>query len=813
MARFKTLLQCASALALLPASAAFAADAPAAQGAAPAAAPAATASSGGGLETIVVTAQKREQNLQKVPMSVTALSATTLQQAGVTDMRSVSNLVPSLSVVQTVGPLNQSYRIRGMGSDANIPTFEPDVALFVDGVYMPRSGLSVDDLANVARVEVLEGPQSTLYGKNATAGVVNVVTAAPSHQFGGTVEGSISDLDSSISAPVYRFAGYVSGPINDKLRLGLTVVTYNQGDSYKNLVAGAPNANDMNRYSVRAVADADLWGGSTLRVALSRSQIYNTRTGDPDNLYYSFSPPNNALKLDTALGPHFGVQICPDNNPNDRIICTSSPWNDSAYNNVGSATLNVPIGTLKLTSITALSNYRVQDRNGDIAQVILPVLSYNDIQKGNEFSQEVRLASPTGETVEWMLGGFYDHSIFSRGDDGQEPTFVVGSAGPFVPLPAPLAAFKVGQPGDKGFLNSRERSDYGAIFTNVAVHLSDKVTLSGGVRGQTESIHASVGNSYSISPSTPAPNLGCGPFPVNLLTVSLTPTATPKPPCTAINSEFSNSTSYMTWNASGQYQVTGATMLYASISRGAKSFGYNLGFGNTLPSQREFQNEYVTDYEVGVKSTFLDGRARVAASLFYTLEDNYQNAGFVGLQFLVNNAKKVTVKGAEANGAFALGYGFTIDAAANYVDAVYTDYVGGACYFGEAANNGAGGCNLSGMGLPLTPHWRTNVGLQYRRAVSLGNLYARADWAWQSSMLANTNLDPRSLQPAYSLVNLRVGLDMNNGVGLALWANNVFNATYSQADYVSNLFGANDPAYQRFLGRPREFGATVKKTF
>ena len=117
------------------------------------------------------------------------------------------------------------------------------------------------------------------------------------------------------------------------------------------------------------------------------------------------------------------------------------------------------------------------------------------------------------------------------------------------------------------------------------------------------------------------------------------------------------------------------------------------------------------------------------------------------------------------------------------------------------------------MGLPLTPHWRTNVGLQYRRAVSLGNLYARADWAWQSSMLANTNLDPRSLQPAYSLVNLRVGLDMNNGVGLALWANNVFNATYSQADYVSNLFGANDPAYQRFLGRPREFGATVKKSF
>jgi iron complex outermembrane recepter protein len=804
MARIKTLLQCASALALFQASAAFAADAPAAP---------AAASSGGGLETIVVTAQKREQNLQKVPMSVTALSATTLQQAGVTDMHAVANLVPSLSVVQTVGPVNQSYRIRGMGSDANIPTFEPDVALFVDGVYMPRSGLGVDDLVNVARVEVLEGPQSTLYGKNATAGVVNVVTAAPSHHFTGSIEGSISDLDSSISAPVYRAAGYISGPINDNLRFGLTAVTYNQGASYKNLFPGAPNANDMNRYSVRGVVDADLWGGSTLRIALSRSQMYNTRNGDPDNLYYTTSPPNNAFKLDTLLGPKFGIQLCPDNNPNNRIICTSSPWNDSAYNNTGSATLDVPIGQAKLTSITALSNYRVQDRNGDIAQVLLPLLSYNDIQKGNDFSQELRLASTSGGQVEWLVGAFYDHSIFSRGDDGQEPTFVVGPAGPFVPLPAPLGAFKVGQPGDKGFLNSRERSDYGALFGNLTYHLSDKVTFSGGVRGQIESKHASVDNSYSIAPSTPAPNLGCGPFPVNLLTVSLTPTQIPKAPCTAINSDFSHSTSYITWNATGEYHFNNATMAYASISRGEKAFGYNIGFGNALPNQRQFQDEKVYDYEVGLKSTFLDGRARVAASLFYTVEDNYQNAGFVGLQFLVNNAKKVTVKGAEANGSLALGYGFTLNAAANYVDAVYTDYVGGQCYFGEAPNNGAGGCNLSGMNLPLTPHWRTNVGLQYGTSVSLGNLYARADWAWQSSMLANSNLDPRSLQPAYSLVNLRIGLDMSNGVGLALWANNVANTTYSQADYVSNLFGANDPAYQRFLGRPREFGATVKKTF
>ena len=807
----KALLQCASALALLYANAALAQEASTKAAAAPAAS--AASAPVDTVETVVVTATKREQNLQNVPESVTAITANTLHLAGVTDMRGVALLTPSLSVSQTVGPVNQSYRIRGMGSDANIPTFEPDVALFVDGVYMPRSGLSVDDLVNVDRVEVLEGPQSTLYGKNATAGVVNVVTAAPSSYLKGSLEGSVSELDSSLKAPVYRVAGSVSGPVSDRLRISLTGVSYNQGDSYKNLQPGAPNANNMNRYALRGVADADLWSGATLRVALSRSEIYHTRNGDADNLYYVTSPPNNAYKLDTLLGPKFNVPICPDNNPNDRIICTSSPWTNASYNDVASATLNAPIGRLNFTSITALSDYRVQDANGDIAQVILPLLSYDDIQKGSDFSQELRLASPTGDALEWMVGGFYEHSNFSRGDDGRTPTFVVGAAGPFVPLPAPLASFKVGQPGDAGFLNSNSSSNYGAIFGNLTYHFNSQFSLSGGVREQVESKRASVDNFYSISPSTPNLPLPCGPFPVNLLTVSLTPTASPTCPSTPVNANFSHSTSYPTWNVTGQYHPTADTMLYATISRGGKSFGYNIGFGNTPSSQRQFSNEFVTDYEVGVKSTLLGGRARVSAALFRSDVDNYQNATFVGTQFLVNNAQKVTVQGAEANGTVVLGHGFTVNAAATYVDAVYNTYTAGGCYFGEPANNGAGGCNLSGRGLPLSPRWRTNAGLQYQHDTQVGQLYGRLDWTWQSSMYANTNLDPRSLQAAYSLVNLRAGMKLDHGLDLALWSNNVANATYSQAGYVSNLFGINDPAFQRFLGRAREFGLTVKKSF
>jgi outer membrane receptor protein involved in Fe transport len=803
--RIKALLLCATSLALSPA-AALAADA---------AAPAAAGGQGPMLEEIVVTAQKREQNLQSVPLSVTAVSAATLKQAGVVDMRGIANIVPSLSVVQTIGPVNQSYRIRGMGSDANIPTFEPDVALFVDGVYMPRSGLSVDDLVEIQRVEVLEGPQSTLYGKNATAGVINVVTTPPAKQLEGSIEGSYSNLDSSLQAPVFRVAGTVSGPITDNVRFRLTGVSYNQGDSYKNLVRGVPDANNLHRYALRGELAADLSPDTDLRLVFAHSQLYNTRSNDADNLYYTFPPnANNAFRLITALGPRFGLSVCPDNDPNNRIICTTSPWRNSAHNNVASATLTKHFSAGTLTSITAYNDYWVRDTNGDIAQVQLPVLAYDDTQKGRNFSQEIRFISPTGEKLEWLAGSYYEHAEFNRGDDGKTPTFVIGPAGPFVPLPAPLASFRVGQPGDLGFLNSELRSNYGALFGQVSYHFNDHFTLTGGLRGQIEAKHATQDNSFLISPATPRIPLGpCGTFPVNLITVSLSPVALPRCPLVPVNADFSHQTSYLTWNVTGEYHLDRDTMFYVRVARGAKSFGYNLGFGNAPASVRPFKDEFVMDYELGVKTTQLDGRARLSAALFRSDEKNYQNAGFIGLQFLVNNAEKVIVQGFEANGDLAITRDITANAGVTYVDAKYDQYTGGSCFFGRAPDNGAGGCNLSGEGLPLTPHWRTNMGVQYKHPVPVGELYSRVDWTWQSSMLANTNLDPRSRQPAYSLVNLRLGMKADNGLDVSLWANNVSDTTYTQADYVSNLFGANDPAFQRYLGRPREYGVTLRKSF
>jgi iron complex outermembrane receptor protein len=797
-----------------PAWAADAAAAPAAANATAAAEPSAPV-----VEELVVTAQLREQSLAKVPMAVTALTGNTLKEAGATDITGVSSLVPALSTQQSNSSGNQSYRIRGIGSDPNTPTFEPDVALFVDGVYLPRSGQSVDDLVSVARVEVLEGPQSTLYGKNATAGVINVVTEAPSSTLKGSIEGSYSNLEGALSANVLRFAGYVSGPINDRLRYSLSAVSYTQGDTYKNLFAGAGNANDMNRYAIRGQVEADLWENTTLDLTAMRSEVYNTKANDPDVMYYAApgqpGGPNNAYKLDFGpLGKLVGITPCPDNDPNNRVICTSSPMRTSTFSNVLSATLHSKIGRNNLTSITALSDYGNRLDWADAALVVMPVVNYTDTQKGQTFSQEFRLASPTGDKLEWLGGLYFQHVDFARGDDGRSPTFTLDPAAAFIPLPhnPPLpAAFVLGQPGDEGFLNSKSRSTYYAVFGQATYHLNDQFAVTAGLRGQTEEKNASVENSYQVSSKTPNLPLGpCGNFPLNLITASLTPVNLPGCPLVAINSTFQHRTSMLTWNLTGEYHPTTDTMLYATVSRGGKSFGYNIGFGSATPGQREFKDEYVNNYELGVKSKLLDGRAQVSAAAFYADYHNYQNAGLVGLQFLVNNAPKVTVKGFDASGNLALGHGLSANAGLTYTDATYDSYPAGSPYWTAAGPSSA---NLSGQTLPLAPRWRSVVGLQYKQPVQWGDFYSRVDWTWQSSELTNSNLDPRSRQPAYSLVNLRAGLKAGNGWDVSLWAKNLFDTTYIVQDAVSPLFGYNDPEYQRYLGRPREAGVTLRKNF
>lgn len=823
------------------------------------------------VEEIIVTAEKREQSLQRVPMAISALSASMLRDAGTVDMQGVANLVPSLTAAQVDRPMNQTYRVRGIGSDPNIPTFEPDVALFIDGVYMPRTGLGIDDLVDLARVEVLKGPQSTLYGKNAAAGVVNVVSSAPSRELQGRIEASLSNSEGARNALTYRLAGSISGPLTDNVRVRLTGVYYNQDHTFVNLTPGAGNANEMKRYALRGQIEFDLSDQVTLNLTGAHTKILKSDAINPDLYLGAF--PEAAVVADGLLGPFTALRPlfpnsvgCANNNPTDRIICTGSPKQSTGDSDMASATLTAKLDFATLTSITAWSRYGVGGADSNVAQLSLPLISFNDIQKGSAYSQELRLVSPTGTPFEWLVGGYYLNTKFARGDNGQTPIFQLQGAAPYFPMPLPpatvtaLAPFfagltqlntmgvtnipapgtgriVLGQNGDQGFLDSRASSEYWAAFAQGTLHLSEQFALTGGLRWQTEDKNASL-NNRSVTAANPyfvnvLTQLAALPTPVrtalgasynvlvatatqlagtNILSARLVPTS--------VNGSLPTlSKSSLNWTATANFTPNRDTLLYATYARGNKSGGYNIGFGNAPVSSLAFKPERVDNMEIGVKLSLLDRRARLAISAFSTTYHDYQNAGFVGLQFLVNNAEKARVRGIEFDGAFALAKGLSLNAGASFLDAKFVKYTGGACSFGTVPNPVTAACDLSGRKLPLTPSTRITGGLHYDHTIGLGTFYGRADVNWQSKATTNSaNLDPRSIQNAYAMANLRLGLRTESGFDISLWSNNVFNKTVVQFSAVLNLLSSNPDGtttsgYQNYLSAPRQFGLTLRKTF
>lgn len=834
------------------------------------------------LEEVIVTAEKRKQSLQSVPMSISAISASTLHDSGTINMQGVANMVSSLNTVQNVSPMKQSYRIRGIGSDPSIPEFEPDVALFIDGVYMPRSGLGVGDLVDVSRVEVLQGPQSTLYGKDATAGVINVVTTPPSKEFHAHIEGSLSNIEGGKNALAGRLSGSITGPLARGISARLTGVYYNQGHTFKNLDPGAGNANNMRRYAVRGQIEFDLTDNTVLNLTAAHTQVLHSDLTNPDLYLGNPSLHEAATLLDAinnpadpfhALSAYFpNAKGCPDINPTNRVICTTDPYHYLGWTNMASAKLTTNLDFATLTMITAWSNYMSRTNANNIDQISLPLVSFTDTQRGDSFSQEIRLVSPSDQKFEWLAGGYFLHTGFNRGDNGKTPTFALEAAAPFIPMALPAATplfaglaqlgssglltnpltggalgsaaqiagkLTLGQNGDKGYINNSVDSNYYAIFGQGTVHFNHKFALTGGLRWQTETKTASLDNTTVVVPNpyfaglvnelTSATNsallpsmLGTIPYNqivagtsqlagANFLSAKLTPDAlSGKLP--------TQSKSIFTWSATASYTPTKNALFYATLAHGFKLGGENASYGNAPISSRGYKPETVNDVEVGAKLSFLDDRARIAVSLFRTIYHNYQNAGWVGLQFLVNNAQKVQAQGAEFDGDFLLIRGLTLNTGATYLDDQFIQYTNGACAFGQTLGAN-GSCDLSGKMLPLTPAWRFTSGLQYDHDVGFGDAYGRVDVSWQSKTTTNSaNLDPRSVQGAYALVNLRVGLRSNDGYDISVWADNVFDETFIQQTGVLNLFGANPngtttSGYQVYLGPPREVGITIRKDF
>ncbi len=435
---------------------------------------------------IVVTATKREQTLQDVPVAVSVTTAETIERAQIRDIRDLSTVVPSLRVNQLQSSANTNFYIRGFGNGANNAGIEPSVGLFVDGVYRSRSASMIADLPDVQRIEVLRGPQSTLFGKNASAGVISLVTKKPQFKFGGNVEASYGNFNALI------LKGVVTGPISETIAASVAG-GYNKRDGYVTDLGTGSTTNERNRWFVR---------GQLLFEPSSDLEI--RLIGD-----YGKIDENCCAVVNIARSPGFGPSQIITNLLGGQINDPANSFADVVYNNFdstnrienwgGSGQIDYSMGLLKLTSITGYRRTHViTNQDSDFTSADLLGRNFQDLRI-DTFTQELRASTDWDGPINTLLGAFYFNEKINQSNQLQLGTqfrsyadFQIqgASGGAFnlsqveQVLSAASGQNYIGQSfkAGNGFTENYHLTDESfSVFGQVDFKVTDRLTLTGGV--------------------------------------------------------------------------------------------------------------------------------------------------------------------------------------------------------------------------------------------------------------------------------------------------------------------------------------------
>nr|MEA2798899.1 hypothetical protein [Phenylobacterium sp.] len=825
MLRTKTMFGCASALAMI--CAAGSASAQAQTGPATSAAGSANA-----VSELVVTAQKREQRLQDVPVVVTVLSGEKLAANNVNSVADLVTLTPGLTSTTNGSEGTTVARIRGVGNVADNPGLEDAVGLYIDGIYRPRNGVSFNDLGELNDIEILKGPQGTLFGKNTIAGVIQITTKRPSFTFGAQAETTVQNYNG------YGGSVSVTGPvIPDKVAIRLYVAD-RQRDGYVPVAQAAdthiPNQNDEHVFTTR----------DQLLLQLSDDFDVNFIAD------YSQRRDHCCVAVDFQNGLPATVQnlVFPGTVPNP-----VNPQNNTAYLNLSQQDLitdqgisaeahwKTPwLGAATLTSITA---YRDSKENvgGDIDMTLADMVDANpayNFTRFRQFSQEFQYRGST-ERLNWQVGFFYsnellDHQTFLQNGPALGPYLNVLSGGVL-----PASGYPVGQ-GATDLYHQKEHSE--AIYTQEEFKLTDQLSLIGGLRYTWE--HKDLESQYSNNDTA---NLCASllqaatgsPTPISFSQYALFSKATfgtaclVNPAFNGLHTSQSIDEGALTGTAKLQYKFNDEAMAYASYSRGNLAGGFNLA-ETTLPlgpggapntslapaTNTSFPAENVDAYEMGAKTQWLDRRLSLNGALFYQSYKNHQLNAFTGTQFVEFTIPEAQTAGAELEGYFAATPDLTFNGGVTYAETTYPN---------DAKNRavlqapGSSLFLLPGSRLSYAPLWSATLGAGYKHPVVEGwDGFINVDAKYTSSYQVGSDEDPTKMQPGYALVNGSIGVTSHDKhLEFSIWATNLFNQFYKQTAYdgVLQTFStppAANPAqnnYYYYPGQPRFFGATLKVRF
>ena len=715
------------------------------------------------LEEVVVTATKRAQSLQDVPMAVNAFNADTIETAGINDAGDLAILTPALNINVNTNPFAARMVIRGVGTAQTDPALEPSVGLFIDGIYLGRTGLGMSDLTDIERIEVLQGPQGTLYGKNTNAGAISVITKKPSFEKSkGYIEASVGNYSMN------KLTASISGPLTQNLAYRLSG-NINQRDGYYDNSAGV-DFNDADDWNIQGKLQ---WEPTeSLSILLSGSRVERDTTCCGADAVQDESV-NNEL---VAQG------LSPDSNdPYDYNVQSNADNRFAMESDLLSMTIDYDTGWGAIKSITAWNDYSYRvDQDPDRSELDILTLS-NDKYSGDSFSQELRFTASPSDNVDYMLGVFYLEQNTKRG--GDEPFVFIGddiiTIGSQQDLPFPLPFNFLVQPGDSLTVDMDQDAETIAFFGQSTWHIGDQWHITGGLRWSDEEKKSDL---FSQTYSTA--------FSYQILGASFLDSVS-----TPIDATLERSSDNVDWMLRAALDIGDDSMVYASAGTGTKSGGFQTV--NGAADDREFDDEDTTTYELGVKSTLLDARLRINAAAFYSEIENFQAQRQLetGIGTYVSNESKVETSGVDLQVEAAPMPNLVLSAGLLYMHKY------------EITDGPEKGADL-----PFTAEFSGTLAATLVFPLGDGGVYWRTDYSYMDDHVTNVASAAQLRDADYdnrNLVNSKLGW-RNDSWNVSIWGKNLTDDKYAMQTAAPFLVSGMD-AY--FLAPPRTFGATVRYTF
>lgn len=713
------------------------------------------------VEEVVVTAQKRDQSLQDVPLSVNVFDGRSLQSSGVDDLGALELVEPTVMIrASTDESRGASIRIRGVGTSGNNTGLEGSVGVFLDDVYLSRSGIAMNDLIDIEKIEVLRGPQGTLFGKNTSSGALVITTRKPTFENEAALRLSYGNYNAR------NVAGTVSGALGETVAGRLTVSTNLRDGQIEDVNTGR-EYNDRDRQTLRGQLLISASDALDIRLIADKGRKDERCCASP----YSVYGPRQAGILATG-----GTTASED--PFDRKIAIDGDHRNKTDEAGLSADLRWQGEDFSLASISSFREYDYKIvTDGDRSDV--DIVNTTVDAEINTATQEFRIQG-ANPFVDWMAGVY----LFSeRISDDSQSLYGADTGDFFATFTANAGAQNTIRAsyteGDGAIVNHFSQKARGwSIFTHNRFFVSENIDVDFGLRYNKE---RKEGGGRFVSRSTALCAQTGGLRQLAILC--------PVP-------DFDARVDYekVTGTLKASYRLAEGAQLYAGYSRGFKAGGINLSRAAGL-SSFEFDPEIADSYEIGGKFELLNRRVRLNMAAYQAEFEDFQLNTFDGVTTIVSNEAGVKSDGFEVDLTAALAQGIFLTVGAAYNDSRYTS---------DTVDT-----NLARRQISNAPKWTATTGISYARPLNGTNLMVRANAnvRYQQGVNTGSDLDEEKYQPDYSVANLQFGLgSVDESWEVSLWGRNVFDEEYFAV--VIDAPGQSG-SYHAFLGQPATYGITL----